>query len=471
MGLLDQNERKDMNTHKRRLSVLLIMMLLISSISMGVFADDEATGADPQNDPAQVEQGTETETDFEANEAGSTDEQGEEQVEEPQASPEPAAVESVTIEKVEAQIVAIDETSSKCTVKVTWTGNGGEAFTVEAFEAGSENAAASATAAASPAELTLDLGKTYSFKVTSGETSAVSEDVTTPARPSVPEAVNAYSGAACVKFKWKPVDNVSGYIVYRDGNQIAEVDPSATEYIDKVARGESHFYTVAAFTSYDLNGSAYTLKSDKSKAYKQSPVRPMYYKLTIKSNYKSLKLKKGDVVYADRFDSGKYMLLGSGTYVKRTYAKKRTADYIKSGGWNYSREDAETYVNTKYPDPNKKGSPTNHLIWVSTYTQHVYYFARVDGQWKCKDDWECATGTASTPTPTGKSYNKAIWKKMKKYHGLKWWSCFSSMNSFHGKQSKWKVGTPASNGCVRNPNNKAEFIYKTVPKKTQVIIF
>ena len=290
-----------MKTHKRRLSVLLIMILVISSMGIGVFAD-EPTGTDPQNDPAQVEQVAEPEKDFEA----SGDEAADEQGEDPQESTEPAAAESVTIENVKAQIVEIDETSSKCTAEVTWAGEGGESFTVEAFESGSETATASVTAAASPVRLSLDFGKTYSFKVTSGEVSAASEeDVTTPARPSAPEAVNAYSGCACVKFKWKPVDNVSGYIVYRDGNQIAEVDPSATEYIDKVPRGESHFYTVAACTSYELpDGSVYTLKSDKSSAYKQSPVRPMYYKLTIKSNYKAANLKKNDVVYADRFNAG-----------------------------------------------------------------------------------------------------------------------------------------------------------------------
>ena len=45
------------------------------------------------------------------------------------------------------------------------------------------------------------------------------------------------------------------------------------------------------------------------------------------------------------------------------------------------------------------------------------------------------------------------------------------MNAFHGKRKSWKVGKPASNGCVRNPTDKARWIYKNIPLRTKVIIY
>ena len=115
-------------------------------------------------------------------------------------------------------------------------------------------------------------------------------------------------------------------------------------------------------------------------------------------------------------------------------------------------------------------SSRSTLIWVSTYCQHVYYFRGSKGNWRCVRDWECATGTVNGPSPSGMWGNKEIHKKIKRRHGLKFWSCYSSMNAFHGKQSRWKVGKPASSGCIRNANENAQYIYNNAPKRTKVIV-
>ena len=90
--------------------------------------------------------------------------------------------------------------------------------------------------------------------------------------------------------------------------------------------------------------------------------------------------------------------------------------------------------------------------------------------WVCIDDWECSTGLASTPTPTGINGLKSIHQKIKSKNGIKWWSTFNGNAALHGRKKGKQVGKPASNGCVRNPDEKANLIYKFATKKSTVLI-
>ena len=205
------------------------------------------------------------------------------------------------------------------------------------------------------------------------------------------------------------------------------------------------------------------------------PVRGIAYKLTIRISgtlkshggpSRTIKVKRGQVINAYGFGGGKYIFkVGKSIfYCNKIRTGNRKCVYTTK--WNYSKQEAEFYVKDK-----GLKSKTNKLIWVNGYTQHVYLFKKSKGEWVVQDDWECATGKASAPTPTGVTGNKAIWQKLKSRHALKWWSSFSDINSFHGKHKNWSVGTPASKGCIRNPTDKAKLVYDKAKIGTKVFIY
>ena len=93
------------------------------------------------------------------------------------------------------------------------------------------------------------------------------------------------------------------------------------------------------------------------------------------------------------------------------------------------------------------------------------------GNWSCVSDFDCSTGKAATPSPTGLSGQKTIWKKIKKRHGIKWWSPYSDINSIHANKAKWRIGYPSSNGCIRNYEANAYNVYVNAPIGTKVLLY
>jgi hypothetical protein len=55
-----------------------------------------------------------------------------------------------------------------------------------------------------------------------------------------------------VALNWAAVDYVTGYHIYRDGNQVAELGPTATSYGDNAPRGENVVYELEAFNDYGV---------------------------------------------------------------------------------------------------------------------------------------------------------------------------------------------------------------------------
>ena len=272
-----------------------------------------------------------------------------------------------------------------------------------------------------------------------------------------------------VTVSWTGVQGATGYVVsYAPGSKAVNVTGTSFVLKDPAYNTNYTFKVVAKVGDSASAGVTATCKTDRK-------IKPITYKFkmkmsaTLKSHggsKKKLRLKSGETIKANRFKSGKYVITrNKGTYfINRTRARNPKAVYTRK--YNYTRAEAEHFVNGI-----KMSSKKKQLIWVSTYCQHAYAFKGSKGKWKCVRDWELSTGRADAPTPTGVNGKVSLWKKLSFRHGLQWWSCFSSYNAFHGKQSSWSVGKPASSGCIRNKNKDAKWIYNNVPISTRVYIY
>ena len=229
-----------------------------------------------------------------------------------------------------------------------------------------------------------------------------------------------------------------------------------------------------------------------SNALGDTCVRTSYVKLKIKVNKKltshdkqhvKRSFKKGTTIYTCAFGYGRYQFIYNGNmyWLNRVGTKSHKSGYDK--GHPYSNEEVKYYVDC---NPNS-WSATGKLVWVNTYTQRIYVFQGGSGNWTLLNSggWYVSTGKAATPTIrymdpkspildsgriVGKS--KTINKKVKSRHGIPCWNCFSTWNAIHGQKKSWSIkGVPKSNGCVRNTNAHAKYIYNNCPKKTRVLIF
>ena len=301
--------------------------------------------------------------------------------------------------------------------------------------------------------------------------------------------LKALASFQSVKLTWQENPDVEGYNVY------ANKSGKSLKLIKENLGADKTSYTVKKigsnaldpFTTYDFK--VVPLKNgaevkDASGVASKRPVRPITYKIRIKAGTtlkshgtdkdytgkkgsKSYTVRTGQWIEAQGYGAGgKYIIHRKGYifYCNLTRAGAKEALYAKE--FNYTPEEAEIFVNSK-----GVSSRTGYMVWVSTYTQHVFLFKGKKGSWKCVDDWECSTGRAGAPTPTGNTGMKSVWKKIPKRHNIPYWTCFSEINALHGKKSGWKMGKPASNGCVRNPIPKAKIIYEKVKKNARVYVY
>ena len=376
-----------MKTNRRIISIMIMLIMIMTSAMLTVFA----TGEEPAADNADNQEAISID-DFDFEEA------------EPAAEPEEAAAE----EQSELELV-----------------------TEEA-----KNAEGDTT--------------------TSGQLAAVT-DLT---------AKTGYDGV--VKLSWTAAPNATAYVVSY-GDESVTVNRTKATIKGLKTHKEYVFKVVAKADGFtDSAEASVSCMTDRK-------IKHISYKFTMKGGVtlqphggskKNIRLKQGETIEAYRFKSGKYVInRGKGIYyINRVRARNPRAVYTKK--FNYSRTEAENYVNAI-----KMSSKKKYLIWVSTYTQHGYCFKGSKGKWKCIRDWELATGKADTPTPTGVDGKVQLWLKLNFRHGLHWWSCFSTYNAFHGKAGSWDVGDPASGGCIRCLNKDAKWIYNNVPIKTRVYIY
>lgn len=295
------------------------------------------------------------------------------------------------------------------------------------------------------------------------------------------------SSANSVHLRWK-AENASGatYTFTVNGSswpnsKVKKV--SDTEYRICGLDANINCFT-GKFKKYDFTVTASKDGKTAKLSGKGAPVRTIAYKIKIKTSgtLKShnsikgkIKVKAGQYIYAYGFGcGGKYLFKdskGSLYFCNFTRTSKRSCVYSKKV--NYTDEEATLFVNDAgfY-------SKNNYLVWVNTYTQHIYLFRGSKGKWHLNHpdavSAECASGKASSPSPTSaaKFGRQTICRKIKTRHGIPYWSCYSDINAIHAKKSSWKMGAPASNGCVRNLKTNAQKIYKhAANKKTKVYLY
>lgn len=286
--------------------------------------------------------------------------------------------------------------------------------------------------------------------------------------------IQAYPGYKSVTVRWNKIASADSYTIYKSlkmdqGFTELKTNYTTTSYRDKSIEKNTNYY-------YKVVASGDSLAQPlESKVVSGKMVRPIYNNITFKAGVKlkthdSQKkkytyFKRGQTVTAEGFGSGKYRFYYKGRLYHASYVRMKNcrANYLKTT--NYTNTTAENFVN-EYG----RKSKTKYLIWVSTYTQHMYIFKKDSSKkWRVYKNWEVSTGKAASPTPTG--FSKKIRKKMRRHSGIDYWCCFQSMNSIHGKRKRYVIGSPHSHGCVRNYNSNAKWIYKHVPVGTSLIVY
>lgn len=146
----------------------------------------------------------------------------------------------------------------------------------------------------------------------------------------------------------------------------------------------------------------------------------------------------------------------------------------------YTQRDYTSEVKELWVNQQAYSSSTGYLIWVNLYTQHISIFRGSKGNWKLALSTKCATGIRESPTPqevTAILYKEQKWTYPGFYvHHV---SIFDSDRGFHSVPynydgtlcSNSSVGSPASHGCVRLPEDSVMYIWNYVPVGTTVVIY
>lgn len=317
--------------------------------------------------------------------------------------------------------------------------------------------------------------------------------------------ITVYPGYKSITLKWRNVRGASYYLIDQwdastnkkiTGIKVKASNKEFAAYRDKRANKANVNYAYSIWAVREYTDSKGKKVVSKSAARATTPnvkcVRQMYQTIWLKSSVTlsahaggsgSRTFGSGQGIVTTGFGGGKFKFWYGGKlyYCDWTRVRKAKADYSRD--LVYARQAGMNFVNEAMAAGEfSKSSKSPYVIWVSTYTQHLYifrwsvknkrweYFQPTVGGKKKYSDWEVATGAAGSPTPIG--FTKRIHNKIRSRHDLPYWSCFQTINSFHGKQSSWPIdGKPHSTGCVRNYNENAQWIYQNCPIGTPVIIY
>lgn len=297
-----------------------------------------------------------------------------------------------------------------------------------------------------------------------------------------PHDAAAIAGSQCVLLNWNEIEGVDGYCVkaYRNGSLIS------TKYTTEPSMNVTglNAYTISSpsssigYYSYKFNVAGYVLDNNekvlgKESSISEDPIRPMLITYKAKAKQKITRagkkvytLKKGQTFTSVAFQGGRVKpeINGNRCSFPLIYTKSASAKYVTA--WNYTKAEKEKYVNDR-----GLTSGTAYLVWVSQYTQQVTIFTKQNGKWTQYACWETSTGKAKTPSVVG---DFKVHKKIKKRHGIPYWTAFYSTMSIHTKpsmKSAKKLGTPKSGGCVRVEKANAAWAYPNLKKGTKVVVY
>ena len=344
-------------------------------------------------------------------------------------------------------------------------------------------------------ELASDPDKHKEYPLFNFAKTPVTEDLTLYALwnkpPKSPRNVQTLSGRYKITVKWKKVKGANFYRVYKRvsgtkswGKPII-LSGAKKKYVDrKVEMYKKYDYAVVSVKRMDgMTGKKARVTKTFSKAVaktKETVITQMYITVTLKSG---CSLTSHDSASKTRYFSGgtklrttgwdgygKYIFYYGGNkyYVQRIRCRNATATVNSSRSDEYTREEAEKFVNSIGIT-----SQTKALIWVNQYNQHLYVFHGSKGKWKCVKDNEVSTGLPSTPTATGKH---KIYIRWGMHHGIPKWNVYKGgAQAIHGTYSAWRklIGGLASGGCIRNYNENIDWIYSSsnVPMYSAVYIY
>jgi hypothetical protein len=443
-----------MKRTSRLISILLILQMLLATAAIGVFATDETPAADVEEEAVLDVSGETVEN-----------------------------TEALNKDPIEVTVTA-EVTGLQVTVK-WWSSEG--VYDVAAYRDNVAWGEPIVGTTDTSKVYAVEAGHTYRFEVASG--GGLGKKEVTIA-PLVPGNVQSFSGNGSVSVYWAESVGATSYDIYRNGVFLVNVPAGTKSYRDRGANlgedGNTNLY------SYQVAAIAGTTRSELSPAtFPAGVVRTAHYLVTFKANVKlkshdsakaSVTFKKNQQVWCHGYSQGSYKFTYNGRpYEAKWFRMKTNAKgqikknaydglYDTDGDGVYDYVTAENFVNE-----GQYTSKTPYLIWVSLYSQRLYIFKNVNGVWKVFRSWQCGTGKAKTPTPTG--MNKEIWKQVKHHSHHIWWNCFSSYNAIHGSnKNDAKLGKLISHGCVRLTNAQAKSMMTKghenyVPLKTRVIVF
>ena len=346
----------------------------------------------------------------------------------------------------------------------------------------------------------LTCGLTYTFYMTAynaeGESNPSKKVTVTPSIKGLEQIqhVVVTNSATSVSLRYYRNSYADGYVIYRKNEageyKIIAKTGKLSYQVKGLKSGETYYFRVGTWLKvggkvlYGAPSKELVCKTVK-KTGKISKVHAFYYKavmkeshttdgVTIKAGAKVTVLAKGKSTVRISYNNKKCWVPSS---------KVSINGYITDYKAKFSKDLAEAYVNAKGYSSSQK-----YLVWINTYTQHIYVFEGKQYNWELIHTFICSTGMFGvdetgkhTETPMGKCY---IYRKQYEF----WFAgdqvayyC-SAING--GFIHSWlykpdgsyypgvgKLGVPASHGCVRLAKADCKWIYDNCPVSTTVIIY
>lgn len=475
----------EMKRKTRIIASLLVALMVIGEASFAVVALEGVPGA-----PGATE-ATPPTTESQENEAEPASPQPDQDGTNTEIPNEEAENDVPVAKAQKAPFTATATVVSPTVIKVEWTPVLGTGVTYTVTEASGLISERTFDAQATFAEFKgVKTGKTYTFNVVAKaegvpDVTAVTQAVTVAPQPTKAANFYIYSSYKRIVLEWTKDLKATKYEIYRSRTKkgkftkigtatnkaLVKGNKNKVMFTDKNVTVDKYYYYYVVAVGTKVGTEEYRAPKTTTKCIRS--VQQMYLKVTFRysktlrahdSSKKAHRFKKGQRITAYGYGSGTYRFTYNGRPYRVSYLRIKNPSSSYTRSFNYGTKEAEYFVNSS-----GQKSSTKYLIWVNLYTQHLYVFKGSKGNWKVYSHWEIASGKPSTPTPTG--FNKKIFRKVRNKNGLGPWSCFQSWSAFHGKYSSWKLGRPASGGCIRNTMTKGKWIYRSIPMKTAVIIY